>query len=344
MNNDWVFSYAENNKGIMVHVDSVPRGLQCNCICPHCHERLLARHGEKNEHGFAHHSDNRGANLEICYMVTLYKLAEQIIQSKKRIHAPSYYEIFPERDIEFTDVKIDSRYEREDRQPDIIATSSDGKQYLIEFTIDKVLHKQAIDYKKLNCLEVNLSEQTLESVEKFLLGSKDKRRWLNNQYFFDHIQARYQQANKDVEIKDIKECESCIIKYLCAGVKLSEHLPPLIIENSGHQYRICKKEQYNKNLEIHRRRREEEERKLLEEAKRLEERQRSFSQRQEERKQDELNITTLAPNELTCFLCQRNLAWANHNGYANCGWYQRLHIPQNTPPELAVTCKSFIPK
>ena len=24
---------------------------------------LLARHGEKNEHGFAHHSDTRGANL-----------------------------------------------------------------------------------------------------------------------------------------------------------------------------------------------------------------------------------------------------------------------------------------
>ena len=90
----------------MVHVDSVPRGLRCGCTCPNCHEPLLARHGEKNEHGFAHHSDTRGANLNICYMVILYKLAEQIIQTKKRIHAPSYYAIFPEKDIDFVEVKV----------------------------------------------------------------------------------------------------------------------------------------------------------------------------------------------------------------------------------------------
>ena len=79
---DFIFSWAENAEGRMVHVDSVPRGLRCGCTCPNCHEPLLARHGEKNEHGFAHHSDTRGANLNICCMVILYKLAEQIIQTK----------------------------------------------------------------------------------------------------------------------------------------------------------------------------------------------------------------------------------------------------------------------
>ena len=63
-----IFSWAENADGKIVHVDEVPRGLQCGCSCPHCHERLMARHGDVREHGFAHHSDNRGANLEICYM------------------------------------------------------------------------------------------------------------------------------------------------------------------------------------------------------------------------------------------------------------------------------------
>ena len=103
---DFIFSWAENAEGRMVPVDSVPRGLRCGCTCPNCHEPLLARHGEKNEHGFAHHSDTRGANLNICYMVILYKLAEQIIQTKKRIHAPSYYAIFPEKDIDFVEVKV----------------------------------------------------------------------------------------------------------------------------------------------------------------------------------------------------------------------------------------------
>ena len=101
MLNNYVFSWAENSEGEMVHVDSVPRGLQCDCVCPYCHERLMARHGDQREHGFAHHSDNRGANLNICYMVILYKLAEQIVKTRKRIHAPSYYGIFPEKDLEF---------------------------------------------------------------------------------------------------------------------------------------------------------------------------------------------------------------------------------------------------
>ncbi len=42
MNIDFVFSWAENEQGKMVHVDNVPRGIQCGCKCPYCHERLLA--------------------------------------------------------------------------------------------------------------------------------------------------------------------------------------------------------------------------------------------------------------------------------------------------------------
>lgn len=80
---DFIFSWAENAEGRMVHVDSVPRGLRCGCTCPNCHEPLLARHGEKNEHGFAHHSDTRGANLNICYMVILYKLASRLFRQRK---------------------------------------------------------------------------------------------------------------------------------------------------------------------------------------------------------------------------------------------------------------------
>ena len=83
--NEMIFSWAEDASGRMVHVDSVSQGLKCDCTCPCCHERLKARHGEIRAHGFAHHSDKRGANLKICYMVIMYKLAEQIIQQEKRL-------------------------------------------------------------------------------------------------------------------------------------------------------------------------------------------------------------------------------------------------------------------
>lgn len=60
-------------------------------------------------------------------------MAEQIVQTHKRIHAPSYYGIFSDKDLELETVKVDSRYDREDKQPDVIAITKDNKQYLIEF-------------------------------------------------------------------------------------------------------------------------------------------------------------------------------------------------------------------
>ena len=113
--NDYVFSWAEDATDQMVHVDTVPNGLACGCHCPRCKEPLLARHGKVLARGFAHHSEDRAANLEICYQVILYKLAEHIIKKLQHIHAPSYYGIYQEQDIYFADVKIDGQYEREDK-------------------------------------------------------------------------------------------------------------------------------------------------------------------------------------------------------------------------------------
>lgn len=367
MGNEFVFSWAENQEGRMVHVDDVPRGLQCGCVCPNCREPLLARHGKINEHGFAHHSDTRGANLKICYMVILYKLAEQIIQTKKRIHAPSYYNIFPEKVIEFVEVQIDSSYEREDKQPDVIATTKDGKQYLIELTFDyKVQRKQAVDYKNMNCLEIDLSRQRLETVEHFLLDDNTDRKWLNNQDYFENIEARYKQANKLISVKSEVECENCELKSSCVGVKLKYSSTPMTINNSGHEYRLCKQEQYIIELQAYRNQKEKEfeYRRLFEERVRIyknqKEQKRNLQNREStinegdtqdlimnhnETKDDvDLSVSPLEPNDRTCFMCSSNLSWANRNGYANCGRYISLGVPKNTPPDYAKTCKGFSQK
>lgn len=357
----FVFSWAENAEGKMVHVDDVPRGLNCGCTCPNCHEALLARHGDVKEHGFAHHSDTRGANLKICYMVIMYKLAEQIVQTKKRIHAPSYYGIFKEKDIEFVEVKVDSQYEREDKQPDVIATTKDGKQYLIEFVFKyKVQHKQALDYKNLTCIEIDLSNQSLESLEKFLLSSSEDRKWLNSEDYFNRIEETYHKAGKAIKIVDEAECEHCDLKYDCCAV--TQSYSPLVIENSGIKYRLCKIEFYGQKQKAMKERLEEEERARKEwlewqkEQRRLQEERQSKARMQEER--NKINIAPIDSSanvnssvewknvveteQRNCLNCQSNLTWANRDGWANCGGYISLGLPrQRVNPEYAKQCPRF---
>jgi len=356
MSKDYIFSWAENAEGRMVYVDEVPGGLRCGCTCPYCHEKLLARHGDVREHGFAHHSENRGANLKICYMVILYKLAEQIICTKKRIHAPSYYGIYEETDLEFTDVKIDSSFEREDKQPDVIAITKDNKQFLIEFVFQyKVQHKQKIDYKNLTCLEVDISDQTLESLEDFLLSSNENRRWINNEIYFNGIEDTYRNTETPVRIISETDCLQCVLRSSCCAVMKSPAVP-LTIENNGNKYRICKIERYNEEIEAHCERLQE--RRHIEryctddefrenvslEKQAVSTSKQDFSILQSENMtQSEQQDVENDVSERSCFYCKSNLTWANRgNGLADCGCFPSMGLPKRqVSPDYAKKCKGF---
>lgn len=198
----------------------------------------------------------------------MYKLAEQIIQQEKKIKAPSYYGIFKEHLLEFSEVVMDDKYDRADKQPDVIATTLDGKKYLIEFTFAyKVQHKERIDYKDLNCIEIDLSSQTLESLHDFLLESSKHRRWLNNQNCFENIEPIYLNTGRLVKIKNISDCQSCPLNHKCCGIRLKGYYSPIVIENNGISYKVCKVEEFNKLMK-----QLEENRKLIECLKEEEER------------------------------------------------------------------------
>lgn len=244
---DLAFTWAQNEQGQLVHINDVANGKQCKCICPCCKEELIARHGDVRQHGFAHHSYTRQANLKICYRVILYKLAEQLIATKKQIYVPSYYGIYQERTIDFVDIKIDSRYEREDKQPDVIATTKNNQQFLIEFIFnDKIQHNKDIFYHNLSCIEIDLSNQTLDSLEQFLFSSRKNRRWINNEIYFNGIEEKYQKANKPIKLKNEEDCKLCKIRHSCCAVKDSSNYGnPILIKNNGKNYRLCKTNDFN---------------------------------------------------------------------------------------------------
>jgi len=71
--------------GSLVFIDEVERGLECECLCPHCGGKLIARKGEKNKHHFAHYQvENCGKGVETA----LHLLAKQVLQEEECIRLP----------------------------------------------------------------------------------------------------------------------------------------------------------------------------------------------------------------------------------------------------------------
>lgn len=76
-------TYALNTKNQLVHIDEVPNGLSCNCVCPKCREILIAKNGGKiKEHHFAHQSN---ADCAGGYETVLHLLAKDILKETKLV-------------------------------------------------------------------------------------------------------------------------------------------------------------------------------------------------------------------------------------------------------------------
>ncbi|WP_018153139.1 competence protein CoiA family protein [Leeia oryzae] len=78
------FALAED--GRMVHVEDVPTGIDCRCVCPGCKHRLIAKNaGREKAHHFAHET---GSHAEKCAETALHQAAKQVVQDYKWLAAP----------------------------------------------------------------------------------------------------------------------------------------------------------------------------------------------------------------------------------------------------------------
>lgn len=71
--------------GRLVHINDVQSGLKCNCVCPECASRLVARKGQKVSHHFAHY---KSADCNHGTETALHIMAKNIISQKKRLFVP----------------------------------------------------------------------------------------------------------------------------------------------------------------------------------------------------------------------------------------------------------------
>ena len=75
-------TYAINQNGELIYVDNVPNGSECHCVCPGCHEKMVAKNnGKIRMHHFAHISGTECVN---GYETMKHLLAKEIITETRQ--------------------------------------------------------------------------------------------------------------------------------------------------------------------------------------------------------------------------------------------------------------------
>lgn len=217
---------AEDLSGRIVHIKEVPNGLDCNCICPKCRQRLVAKNNIDNERQshFAHYDSS--SNCHGAYMSAIHKLAEQIIYEEKMVMAPAYGSIDNTK-LVFTEVELEKRVDRSDLQPDIVGITADGNRWAIEIRytneIDSKKTKK-IKESKMICLEIDVrnQEQDKEKLKRFLTESTDYREWINNP-LYDSIIA-------EEEKEKVNAIEKCLLNSKTLPISGCDLCKPMTVQ------------------------------------------------------------------------------------------------------------------
>lgn len=177
-----LLTLALNEQGELVHVDSVPKGSACKCVCPHCKKPLDAKNGGKQrEHHFAH---SHGYQCEGAFETALHLLAKEIMMQEKAIMLPiSTKGNRPYGLVRFVEVHEEQGYDKSSYRPDIEAVLESGEVVEIEFFVSHRVKSQklkSIKENQLNSIEVDLNYVTLdrEEMKDFLMNSDSHRIWL----------------------------------------------------------------------------------------------------------------------------------------------------------------------
>ncbi len=203
----YLLQWAEAPDGTLVHIDSVPNGLLCECVCPKCKCRLEARNnGEIKAHHFAHytefkahHSGVSGSTFSYCGVndeTIIHRAAKQILQESIgktlmlpavlfETYLPSSIIVNEARHVTIESVEIEKAYE--DVIPDAIIHTTSGEQIFFEvFVSHRVDHEKLEKLNRIGvpCIEVDLRDYSASSnaflvqLEKALLTDTEDKDWV----------------------------------------------------------------------------------------------------------------------------------------------------------------------
>lgn len=177
-------------EGKTAHISEVDKGLDCNCLCPACGERLVAKKGNIKVHHFAHYSQ---IDCSLAYETSLHLGVKRVLERERKLLFPATYKIsLLNRQtlvseptlLEIDQIVLEERIES--IIPDILVQVH-GARCLIEiYVTHKVDDAKLEKVKKLNiaALEIDFShinrEVNDEVISEILLTDLGLKHWLFN--------------------------------------------------------------------------------------------------------------------------------------------------------------------
>lgn len=219
----------------LVEISQVERGLACNCFCPSCGEKLIARKGESKIDHFAHYQTKECAyGLETA----LHMAAKEILNRHKVITIPPEQTFIGEfqriptmlnaqKNLQFDKVYLEKRLEN--IIPDIIIEIN-GKPIMIEIYVNHRIDEEKLKkIKKLNIstIEINLSKYdrqlSMADLEIEVLYNIENKKWIYNSniHSFQYKISKYNRRIKVIELEKklwVTECPLPESKINCNSI------------------------------------------------------------------------------------------------------------------------------
>jgi hypothetical protein len=180
--------------GQLLGVEEVNSGLACDCICPQCGARLIARKGQENRHHFAHYQQTA---CEGALESALHLKAKSVIAEAQMLMLPAVYlhrqkrPFHSPRLASFTAIETEPFFQS--FKPDLLLTKG-PKQLIVEVVVTHdVDAKKLLKIRKSNipALAINVFAlyqdllkhevpfTTHDFVEEILFGTSHKH-WIFN--------------------------------------------------------------------------------------------------------------------------------------------------------------------
>lgn len=192
-----------NLENQLVSIYDVKTGVNCNCYCPECGAKLIAKNKNKNYNEplmcgqkIAHFSHANGADCPNAKESAIHLLAKQVLSKRKRLLIPPvnkmFYEITKPKLFQFDNVYTEQIIVKDDIriQPDSILEVN-GRQLYVEFYKTHMVDDVKINKIKtlgVSCVEIDLNcieplkngKLNVEDIVLLLEQDISSKRWIFN--------------------------------------------------------------------------------------------------------------------------------------------------------------------